>query len=105
MSIRIKHCIVITCDVCGATAEDEDGGTPHFHNLDDAQEFIAGDDEHHWLFTPKEHVCPSCRARRACQVAGHRWDEWRQVDMRGIPVTVRFCWRCSEREIAAGVTT
>lgn len=109
MSIRIQHCIVIVCDCCGSTGEDDDGGPIHFNHLDEATKWLASDDDvddpHRWLMTPTEHVCPDCRRKRACALVGHPWSEWRQVDVRGIPMMVRTCWDCMEREIAAPEVT
>jgi hypothetical protein len=108
MSIRIRRCLVIVCDGCGETADHEDLGTPHFDHLGEAEELLHSDDSddgYGWLMTPTEHVCPRCRAKRACALVGHDWDEWRSVNARGIPMLARMCWRCPEREITpdAGV--
>ena len=101
MSIRIKHCIVIVCDGCGDPAELNDG-EPHFDNLAEAEAALhdADPDSSGWLMTSREHVCPICRAKRACQVAGHDWADWLDGDARGIPTRVRWCWNCSERQLA-----
>lgn len=105
MSIRIKSCIVIVCDGCGDGAEHEDGMTPHFDTLDEATVSLAGDGDdedftHEWLMTPAEHICPRCRAKRACAVVGHDLSDWATADARGIPMARRFCYRCNFYEVA-----
>lgn len=110
MSIRIKHCLVIACDGCGEIAGDEETGSElHFADLDGATAALAGDGDdedytHEWLMTPTEHVCPRCRAKRACATIGHDWGDWWASEARGLPVARRYCWRCDEHEIGQEVT-
>lgn len=100
MSAKPVTCLLIECDVCGGGAEHDDY-TPHFETIEQAAESLGGDDvESEWLMTAAEHVCPKCRSKRACQTIGHDWADWININARGIPMSVRSCWRCSERETA-----
>lgn len=109
MSIKIRNCLTIVCDGCSRGPEEfnDEGWTPHFDTLDDAVEQLGGGEEHEWLMTPTEHVCPSCRSERACALVGHEWSDWITSDARGIPMDRRWCSRCSEMEVAptAGATS
>lgn len=105
MSVRIRHCLTVVCDGCGVDATYGDGEfTPHFDSVDQAVAMLRGDGDdedftHEWLMTDREHVCPSCRGKRACATVGHDWDEWRgPFDARGVPMLARLCWCCGERE-------
>lgn len=100
MSIRVKHCVVIICDGCGETAENDDIGTPHYESVWEAITNLGGDDESEWLMADREHVCPRCRAKRACATVGHDWADWMTSDARGIPIARRWCYRCSHHEMA-----
>lgn len=104
MSIRIRHCLTIVCDGCGKGPEDfnDEGWTPHYDTLEAAIEQLVDDsDTHGWLMTPKEHLCPTCRGKRACELVGHDWSEWwAPSDARGISMSRRMCYRCPENEIA-----
>lgn len=102
MSIRIKHCLIIACDVCNTIADSEDWGTPHFETLDEAVEHLheSDPDSNGWLMTPTEHVCPACRAKRTCSLVGHDWSDWFEGDARGIRMMRRWCYRCSANEVA-----
>jgi len=106
MSIRIKHCLTIYCDGCGKGPEDfnDEGWTPHYDSVADAVAALVDESDqdfsYGWLMSATEHVCPRCRAKRACAVVGHEWGDWWTGDARGIPMKRRACWRCNEQEIA-----
>lgn len=102
MSIKVKHCLTIVCDTCGRGPREfnDEGWDPHFETLDDAVEQLGGSDESEWLMTPTEHVCPRCRATRACALVGHEWSEWWTGDARGIQMSRRGCLRCDEVQVA-----
>jgi|GEM_PF-5556182 len=101
MSAREIRCLVIECDVCGDGAEyADDGFTPHFDTIEDATKTLGGDDDTDWIISAAEHVCPNCRAKRACATVGHNWGDWWAGDARGIPMRRRVCWRCQEDQVA-----
>lgn len=111
MSIEQITCTVVKCDGCGDGYQHEDeGGTPHFTDAEDAAVLFRDRDEgqgYGWTKQDQITLCRTCSVERLCFIEGHVWSEWRDCLCGGrnrddlLGMRVRSCDRCNtghERE-------
>lgn len=90
------ECIEVDCTDCGSEVWDsgDNDGKPHFpavRGTRGAIDTLVADYE--WSVDLGVLLCPTCRQKRSCLVAGHDWTPW------GEPFNgqrMRFCGRCPE---------
>lgn len=104
MSFQTKTCVVVSCDGCTEPWGDDDG-EPHFGSEAEAVEYLRGGG---WIVTEhrqpnqpspyKDVWCPSCAAKKACDLVGHTWMQWRDLEMEGVCWKARDCEHCTESQ-------
>jgi hypothetical protein len=99
VSWQQHHCWSLTCDVCGDGWSGL-GGAPHFDAQNDLELYAkqAG-----WAITPLRAVCPSCLLQEMCELDGHSWGPWTQLEASPLSTNpmarrVRFCVVCTTGE-------
>jgi hypothetical protein len=103
MSIMIKTCVEVTCDVCGIDCFDAWDAVPHFASIEDAMETLG---EAEWRLTDNHarQLCNDCAKHEDCARNGHLMASWQdclcQWDHIAIPATSpcghrwRYCAHC-----------
>lgn len=97
MTFRSRSCVVATCNTCGHDAFDSDQGGDfdavwHFDDEADALKALA---EAEWQVAGDGMVtCRRCAEIAACELAGHDWDEWRDLVYERYIGRARRCRTC-----------
>lgn len=98
-----QTCIVLSCDDCKKPLGDEDGGSWHF---DDRDQAIKTAIDCEWLGLGEIARCRDCLAVRACAADGHEWSDWYAClcggtikgHDGGTTGEHRYCSRCNESD-------
>ena len=94
--IQPVSCFTLTCDGregCDPWQE----GAWHFDSAEAVLEYARSNG---WLVAGNRTLCPDCARRADCAATGHRFGEWHEREMRGVPYRTRTCEHCDESEYA-----
>lgn len=95
MAIRTIECHEAKCDECGDGFGAEEDTTEHYEDRSALGRAMARGG---WTVVGDRVVCSLCAARIACELIGHRWDEWMPFEASTYSGRVRYCDHCAAPE-------
>jgi hypothetical protein len=95
MSFETKACVVIVCDGCDDPWGEDSEGIPHFDSESEAVKYVRGCD---WIVIGAKALCGRCAARETCAKTGHKWMDWRDLELEGVHWRSRYCEHCDGSE-------
>ena len=78
MPIRVIQCHAAECDECDRGFGYEEDTTNHYDSRAALDRALSHSD---WTVTGERLLCEECQERAACNLVGHRWEEWGPFDV------------------------
>lgn len=91
MTIQEHSCFSALCDECG---DGWDEGPWHFDSREELLKSLAG---YGWVAADRI-LCQGCAREADCEATGHRWEDWEDRQMEGVPYRSRCCEHCTGTE-------